>query len=354
LDDIFEIQDEITLAIVDALKVKFLGKQRPDLIKRYTSNAEAYQLYLNGRYHYNKWTEDGFRKAIDFYRQAVDLDPDYSPAHAEIANCLGTLLYFGYLVPNETLPAISAAVEKAITIDDSVVEAHITLAKIKFYYEWDFAGAQQEFKRAIELNPNHSEAHLFYAFYLAVMGRFDEALAEVEVARELDPISLICNLLLGHVYLIVGRHDLMAEQSKRLLRMEPDFYGSYYLSGTDSLLNREYEEAIASYRKAITLGSGPAVMGAIGYAYGASGKREEALRVLEELNQLANQQYIPSYYIALVYAGLDEMEEALKWLDKAIQERNGPLATLNRDVFFNRFHAEPRFQELLRKIGLPQ
>ena len=352
MEDIFAVQDEIAVAIIDALKVKLLGDQRANLVKRYTDNAEAHQLYLKGRYFYNKWTEDGFKKAVEFHQQATSIEPDYAPAYAEIANCLGTLLYFGYLAPNDTLPAMSATLEKALAIDESLSEAHLTLAKVKFYYEWDFAGAEREFRRAIELNPNHPEAHLFYAFYLAAVGQSDKALAEGDRAQELDPISVICNLLLGYIYVLAGRYDLVAVQSKRLFEMEPDFYGSYYLRGAASLFSRNYDDAIADYQKAIALGGGPSAIAAVGHMYGASGKREEALRVLKELSEMSNHQYVPSYYVALVYAGLDERDQAFKWLDKAVRERNGPLVMLNRDLMLVGLRTDPRFQELVRKVGL--
>jgi eukaryotic-like serine/threonine-protein kinase len=354
MEDIFEIQDEITLAIIDALKVKLLGEQKPNLIKRYTDNTQAYQLYLKGRYYYNKWTEDGFKKAVEHYQQAINTEPDYALAHAEIANCLGTLLYFGYLAPNETLPAIMAAIEKALRIDDSLAEAHLTLAKIKFYYEWDFAGAERGFRQALELNPNYSEAHLFYAFYLVAMNQDDKALIEGARAQELDPISLICNLLLGFIYLLAGRPDLVVEQSKKLLEMEPNFYGTYWLLGASRIFDGKYDEAIEAYQKTLNLGGGHSAMGMLGYIYGVTGKPDRALEIIKELSEMKERQYVPSYNIALACAGLGQRDAALDWLDKAFEERNGPLATLNRDTLLKELHSDSRFQNLLSLIGLPR
>lgn len=352
MEDIFEIQDEISLAIVDALKVKLLGDQEDAVLKRHTDNADAYQLYLKGRYHYNKWTEEGFKKAIEYYRQAVSLDPGYAAAYAEKANSYGTLLYFGHIAPNETLPMMSAAVEKALRLDDTSVEAHLTLAKIKFYYEWDLSSAEREFKRAIELNPSHAEARLFYAFHMDAIGSFEEAVAEAKRAIELDPLCLITNLLAGFVFSLAGHSELAAQQSRKLLDLEPNFHGAYLLSGIAHALDGRYEEAIEPCKKALSLGGGCGQLGYLGYVYGASGRRSDALEAIERMEEIRKQRYVPAYYTALVYAGLGEADETLKWLEKAYEERNGPLATLNRDNPFRAYHSDPRFQDLLRRIGL--
>jgi serine/threonine-protein kinase len=352
LEDIFEIQDEISLAIVDALKVRLLGDQEDAVLKRQTDNADAYQLYLKGRYHYNKWTEEGFKKAIEYYRQAVSLDPGYAAAYAEKANSYGTLLYFGHIAPNETLPMMSAAVEKALRLDDTSVEAHLTLAKIKFYYEWDLPGAERELKRAIELNPSHAEARLFYAFHMDAIGSFEEAVAEAKRAIELDPLCLITNLLAGFVFSLAGHSELAAQQSRKLLDLEPNFHGAYLLSGIAHALDGRYEEAIEPCKKALSLGGGCGQLGFLGYVYGASGRRGDALETIEQIEEIRKQRYVPAYYTAIVYAGLGEADEMLKWLEKAYEERNGPLATLNRDNPFRPYHSDPRFQDLLRRIGL--
>jgi tetratricopeptide (TPR) repeat protein len=296
--------------------------------------------------------EEGFKKAIVYYNEAIHIDPDYAAAYAELANTYGTLLYFGHLAPNETLHMMSAAVEKALRLDDTVTEAHLTLAKIRFYYEWDFPGAEREFKRAIELNPSHAEARLFYAFYLDALGRFDEAALEAKRAVELDPLSLIINLLAGFVYFLASRNQLAEEQSRKLLDMEPNFHGAYLLLGMTYVLTERYEEAIDPYKKALSLGGGPGQLGYLGFVYAAAGRRSDALEVIAQLDEIRKQRYVPAYFTAVIYAGLGEVDEAFKWLEKAYEERNGPLAILNRESAFNAMHSDPRFQDLLRRIGL--
>jgi len=352
MEDIFEIQDEISLAIVDALKVRLLGDQQAAVLRRPTENTQAYELYLKGRYYYFKWTEEGFKKAIEYYQQAISLDPAYAAAYAELANTYGTLVYFGHLPPNETLPLVTSAIEKALELDDNVMEAHLTLGKIKFYYKWDFAGAEREFRRALDLNPNYAEARLFYAFYMASCGRFEDAVIEANRAIEMDPLSLTVSMLTGFCFFLTGRFELAQEQARKMIEIEPNFHGAYWLSGIICMLTGRFEDAIEPYKKAISLGAGFGLMAYLGFVYGASGKRPDAMAVIEKLDEIRQHRYVPAYNTAIVYAGLGDADEMFRWLEKAYEERSGPLAILNRDKTFIAYYDDPRFQDLLRRIGL--
>lgn len=354
MDDVFEIQDEISLAIVDALKVKLLGEEKAALLKRYTDNAEVYQLYLKGRFYFYKQTEEGLSKAIECYEQALAIEPSYAPAYAELANVYGTLLYFGFLSRNEALPKAAAALEKALALDPDLAEAHLILAKKNLHYEWDWQAAGQEFRRAIELNANSAEAHLFYAFYLGDMGRSDEAIVEGKLAQTLDPLSLHINWGLGFIFLQARRHSDALEQGRKLLEMEQNFFGGHSLIGTVHYLKGEYEAAIAECRKALALGGGPTVLASLGYAYGLSGRRDDALEVIERLREMRRQGHVPASSVAMVYVGLDDKDHAFEWLERAYEEGDGSMASLGVNNTLDSLRADPRFQDLLSRVGLPQ
>jgi serine/threonine-protein kinase len=352
MEDIFAIEAEMAGEIAEKLRLKLSSGTKKRLSKRSTENTAAYQLLLKGRYHFGKHTEEGLKKAVEYFEQALDEEPDYAPAHAELAKTYSALLYWGYLSRDEALPRVSAALDQALRLDPTLAEAHLVLAEMKFHYEWDWSSAEREFERAIQLNPNYAEARLDYAFYLADMERFDAAIAEARRAQELDPLSLFTLMGVGFVYAMARRADDALNQGYKLLEMEPNFFGAHWLIGTAYTLKGKYDEAIAAQQKALSLGGGPILLTSLGTLYGLSGRRDEALQVIEELLKMRDQGYVPASNLAAVYAGISETDQAFEWLERAYEERNSTLTSLRVNSALDNLRPDPRFMDLLARVGL--
>lgn len=353
MEDVFDIQDEITLAIVDALKLTLLGEQKESLLKRHTENTEAYRLYLKGRYHFNKWTAEGLRSSIEFFEQAIALEPNYALPYTGLADTYGTMRFFGYVSPAAAQQKTSESVERALELDDTLAEAHLMRAKNEYFYQYNFPAAVREYRRAIELNPNSSDARIFYAYcLLQYKQRVDQALAEAERALELDPLSLVVNMIYAFLFIQAGRYDEARNQALKLLELEPNFYGSHWVIGGALLKKGLYEDAIAECEKAMSLGGGSQAMGLLGYAYGAIGEPDKAGTLIERLMEQRGQGFAVAYQIATVYAGLGDSEKALEWLEKAYEERGGGLTALKVDPAFDDVRSDRRFQDLLSRVGL--
>ncbi|HEY0657582.1 MAG TPA: protein kinase, partial [Pyrinomonadaceae bacterium] len=312
--DIFDVQDEITLAVVDALKVKLLGEEKADLLKRYTDNTEAYELYLKGLYHNNKYTPEGWTRAIEYFDEAIRREPEYAAAFAAKAHCQHYLYYYAVVPPDEIVPQWRATTNRALELDERVADAHLSLAKFYFYRERDWERAEREFKRAIELNPNSALAHQFYGMFLASRRRMDEAIREGEIALELDPLSLVVNLHIGWVYWSANRFDDTFRQATRMIEIEPNFFGAYLHLGTAQLAKGNYEEAVEAFRKSSVLGGTTYVLSFLGWAYALAGKREEAFVVIDQLLDAKKQQFTPAFNIARVYSGLGLTDKTYEWL----------------------------------------
>lgn len=359
MKDIFDVQDEITLAVVDALRVKLLGEDKAALLKRYTDNAEAYELYLKGRYFYNKYTAEDLQKGIEYFERAIEKEPEYAPAYAGIGFCYGALWYFGFFAPQEIMPRWRAVINKALEIDSDLADAHLSLASIHFYYEWDFAGAERDYQRAIGLNPNSPDAHWRYGHFLAALERFEQAVSEGRRALELDPLSLVVKFFMVRIYWIANRLDDALGQAQMMIELEPSFPGAYVVMGGLFLQKGMYEEAVKSYQKALTLhGFVGSVLSYLGAVYGIMGRRDKAHDALSQLLEMRKTRYVTAYGIACVYGGLGENDKAFEWLEKAVEEKNGEMVFLKREVEANLFsesvRQDPRFADLLRRIGLPQ
>ena len=351
--DIFDIQDDISLAIVAALKVKLLGAQKAAILKRYTDNTEAYQLYLKGRYHFSKYTEEGFRKSVEYFEQAMGREPEYAPAWTGLASSHLGLWLFGHLYPNETLPKVKMAITRALALDDCDAPSHALFALLKLYHDWDWTGAEREFQRAIELNQNNAEAHEYYGFGLAVVGRSEEAVAEGNRALELDPLSLRTNLDVGSIFRHAGQNDRLLEQGRKLIEMEPNFFGGYYLIAWGSWDNGRYEQAAAAYAKAFALGATRSSLAYLGCLYGIVGQREKAQQILSQFEELSALRYVPNLYLAIVYAGLGEADRAFEWLERAYVEREGGLLIFKHAApRIPAISRDPRLADLFRRIGL--
>jgi serine/threonine protein kinase/tetratricopeptide (TPR) repeat protein len=353
MEDIFALQDEISLAIVDNLKIKLLGDERDSIVKRYTEDIEAYNLYLQGRYFWNKRTREGLRKSVEYFEQAIEKDPVYSLAYAGIADSFVTIGDYLYLPPKEVFPAAREAALKALELDEELAEAHNALAAIKKYYDWDWQGAEREHKRAIELNPNYPTAHQWYAEFLSARGRFDEAFAEVKRAQELDPLAPIKYVSAGVIYWMAKQYDQAIEQCKKALELEPDFFiafeylaGSYFHKGMydEFMLNREKFMALS--------GRSPKEIEDFRSAYIKAGIKGAIQSELNYFKKLSEQQYVSPLSIGVLYALIDEKDQAFEWLDKAFEEGSPFLVYLRHYPDLDNLRSDPRFKALLKKIGL--
>ena len=356
LSDIFSVQEEIAKEISEKLRLRLTSHERKRLTKRYTQNTEAYQLYLKGRYHWNRRTEEGLKKGIQYFEQAIAKDPGYALAYAGLADCNALFGCGGYagLAEKEAMSKASAAAGMAREIDDTLAEAHTSVAFVKFRFEWNWPEAESEFKRAIELNPKYPTARHWYATYLMAMGRSEEAFAEIKRAQELDPLSLTISAGVGRLLGVARQYDRAIEQLQKTIEMDPNFVRARFDLGLMYAESGRYDEAHAEFQSAINIsGSTIEILPALGFTYGLAGKRTEALKVLEELNEQSKRRHVSAFLIAVVYIGLGEKNQALDWLEKAHEERNNSLPFLNVDPIFDSLRSVARFQDLLRRIGLP-
>ena len=351
--DILSLQKEVTKAIAKEIKAKLTPHEKAHLDNFHRVKPEAYQAYLKGRYFWNRRTPDGFNKGIEYFNQAIAIDPNYAPAFAGLADCYNLLDDYNVLPPNESIPLAKAAAEKALAIDSTLAEAHASLGFALVRYDWDWNGAEQEFKRAIELKPNYADAYHWYALQLAMMGRFKEAINEVYEAQKLDPLSLIINANIGWLYFFEKKYDLAEEQLKRTLEMDPDFISAHVKLGWVYEHQGKYDEAFAQFKKALALyGDEDETLGLFGNCYAMSGKRAEAQKILNDLIAQSKQRYVSAYWIAIIYASLGEKDRVFEWLNKAAVERNVGLIWLKVEPKLDHFRSDPRFFELLRIIGL--
>ena len=354
--DILAVQQDIATNIAEKSRLRLTREEQKRLTKRYTENTEAYQLYLKGRYFLSKRTEEGIKKSIEHFQQAIAIDPNYALAFAGLADSYKTFGgHLGFLSPQEFYPRVKAAAIKALEIDETVAEAHTSLAEYRMYYEWDWPGAEREYKRALELNPNYATAHQEYANYLEGVARLDEAIAERKRAAELDPLIPFTVADVGYPFYYARQHDQAIEHFRRGLELDPNFFWGYLWIGQAYIEKRMYNEAIAEIEKAIALSAdNTRTIATLGYAYGVSGKRGEAQKVLDQLKQRSEQSYVSPYFIALVYTGLGDKDQAFEWLEKAYNERHPYLAFFKVEPVFDTLRSDPRFADLLRRIGLSQ
>jgi len=357
MQDIFDVQDEITLAIVDALKLKLFSEEKAALLKRYTDNPEAYQLYLQGRYCYNKYTPEYFQKGIEYFEQAIELEPEYAPAYAGLGFCYGAQFYFGGLAPDQIVPKLKALTSAALRIDDSLADAYLSRASVEFYFDWDFDAAESDHQRAIELNPNSPDAYWRYGHFLALCGRSDDGIRFGERAVELDPLSLVAQFFLARIYLLSQRADKGFAVLRKMEAIEPNFAGVFTQSGGLFLQTGEYDKAIEAYKKALTLGHFvvPA-MSYLGAAYGVAGKRDDAYEIVDQLLEKNKAQYVPPFCIARVYSALGENDKAFEWFEKAFAERSGEMVALKSETLAhlmgNTIIRDDRFRDLVQRVGM--
>jgi serine/threonine protein kinase len=342
MEDVFAIQDEIAWEIVKALKITLLGEKEAPLIKSYTDNSEAYQAYLKGRFYWNKRTEEGMRKSIEYFEQAIEKDSSYALAYVGLADSYIVLGEFLFISAKEAFPKAKEAAAKAMEIDDSLGEAHNSLAAVKRDFDWDWKGAEKEHKRAIELSPSYATAHQWYGEFLTLMGRFDEGLKEIKRAQALDPLSLIINAVGGQFFCFARDYDKGIDQCNKTLEMDPDFRPAHIYLMMNYLGKGMYQEALREAQKTnnqVTIAS----------IYAMMNRKEEARRLLADI--LKHPQQIEAE-IAEVYFRLGENEEGWKWLEKAYDERSYTLTWLKVHPRYDNIRSDPRFQAMLKKMGL--
>jgi TolB-like protein/Tfp pilus assembly protein PilF len=356
LTDIFALQDEIVKEITATLRLRLTGEAEKRLAKRYTANPEAYQDYLKGRYWWNKRTKEGLNKGIEYLQQAVAKDPTYALAYDGLADCYSLLAYYGFVDSKEGYPRAREAALKALEIDDSLAEAHTSLVFVKTFYDWDWSGAERESQRAIELNPRYATAHQWYGDALIQMGRLQEAIAEEKRAVELDPFSLVINRDLGDALYLARQYDQAIEQYRRTLELDPNFITVHGGLGAAYLHKSLYKEGIAEFEKELAISPHSAyALAGLGYANAVTGRRAEAQKLLDQLNQRSKQEYVPAVFRAQIYAGLGEKDQAFEWLEKSYEDRSiANLAEIKVDPQFDPLRSDPRFQDLLRRMNLPQ
>ncbi|HEX8773169.1 MAG TPA: protein kinase [Pyrinomonadaceae bacterium] len=354
MTDIFAIQEEIAREISEKLRFKLTGEEQKQLAKRHTDNTEAYRLYLKGRYNWNKRTPEGFKLGIEYFKEAIDLDSGYALAYAGLADSYNMLGNYSELAPPDAFPRAKTAAIKALRIDETLAEARASLAYAMNGYEWDWKGAGAEFKRAIELKPNYATAHYWYAtVHLAALGKLDEAISEMTEARELDPLSLIINTNLGWIYYFARRYDDAAKQIHKALEIDENFNVAYFKLGQVYERQGRYEEAIAQYRRAMQLSSNLWIMPGLGHALAMTGQRDAARQILDELIEMSRERYVSPYFIAEVYRGLGEIDRTFEWLEKAYEHHSDWLVWLGVEPALDGLRRDPRFTDLMRRVGLP-
>jgi TolB-like protein/DNA-binding winged helix-turn-helix (wHTH) protein/Flp pilus assembly protein TadD len=352
LRDTLALQNEVARTIAEQIRINLTPQEDAVLRASKVMNPEAYEAYLKGRYFWNKRSAAGLKEAIDYFNQAIEKDATYAQAYTGLADSYALLgdWEYGVMAPKEAFPRAKAAARQALELDNSLSEAHTSLAFCLDVFDWDWVSADREFRRAIDLNPGYATAHHWYAWHLIVRGQNDEAIAEMKKAENLDPLSLIISTDMADALLIAHHDDESMQQSRKAMDMDPNFALAHYQLGQAFVQKRMYKEAIAELQKAIELSGGNSTFASnLAYTYAVSDRKAEALRILIDLKNRSHG-FSNSSEIALIYAGLDEKAQAMTWLEKAYQERFNP-SILKRPAF-DRLRSEPQFLDLLRRIGL--
>ena len=353
LADIFAIQEDIAREISDRLRLKLTGTEKQRLARQPTNSPEAYEDYVKGRYHWNRRTPESLQKARDMFQSAIDKDPAYALAYSGLADTYAQLVDYAGMAPRPALDRAKAAAEKALAIDPSLAEAHISLAWLVQRLSWDWEGAEREFRRAIELNPGYATGHHFYSNYLASMGRPEEALAENRRAWELDPLSLIVYNAKGRILVTARRYDQAIEAYHKPLEMDPSFFPSRRQFGMAYAAQGRYPQAIAEFQKALRLWPEDTfAQGQLGNAYARAGQKSEALAVLNSLKERAKRGYISAYDLAAVAAGLGDRDQAIAWINQAYEDHAEWLTFVKVEPWMDPLRSDPRFQDLLRRMRL--
>jgi eukaryotic-like serine/threonine-protein kinase len=352
-NDILRTQEEIAREISDSLRLRLTGEQQKKLAKHYTENTAAYELYLKGRYYWNKRTGEGFQKAIGQFEQAIAKDPKYALAYAGLADCYTLMPAWALMPPNEGHPKAKQAAERALSLDETLAEAHTALAHTLHNYDWNWIGAEKEYTRAIQLNPNYATAHHWFSNLLSDLGRGDEAIAEKKHALTLDPLSLVINADLGNILYHQRKYDEAMAQLQKSLELDSNFPLAYQFLGYVYEKQNRFDEEISACKKAIEVSQDSLELRAeLARALALAGHKDEAKNILDNLLKRAEKEYVVAYEIAMIYDGLGKKDEAFLWLEKAIQERSYQVSSLAVDPRLDSLRSDPRFKPLLTRLGL--
>jgi TolB-like protein/Tfp pilus assembly protein PilF len=351
--DVFSVQDTISQKVVEALALKLNPEDQKRLTRRYTDNLDAYQLYLTGRFHYGKLSPPELTKSIGYFEQAIALDQNYALAYYGLAESYRSIAMVGDLRPKDTFPQAAAAARKAIELDPSLAEPHVTLEFVLTWFEWDWEGAEKEARRAIELNPNLPFAHIALAQVLAAKGRFEEALEHASRARQLDPVSPLMMAFNGSALIEVKRYDAARDLLQHALELNPEFWLAHHFLGHLYTVQGKYPEALAELDLAVQYSHGNSdATSARAYIWAITGEKAKAQQTLEELKQEATQRYIPPASIAVIFYGLGDLDQTFAWLEKGCEERDPHLTFLRDDSKWDRIRGDPRFISILQRVGL--
>jgi len=352
--DIFAIQDDISNEISEKLKLQLTHAQKKKLTRHQTEDPEAYRIYLKGRHHWNKWTEEGFYKAIEYFHQAVEKDPSYALAHAGVADSYVLLGWNSYLPPKDAFPKAKAAALTALQFDPDLGEAHTPLAAVFWLYDWHWPEAEKEFKRSLELNPAYPTANHWHAEYVMTMGRHAEAIAQMKNSQTLDPLSLIINVAIGWAHYMARRYDEALEQLLQTVDLDPNYPVTYWILGLVYRTTGRYDLAITEGEKGAQLSGGsPLVRASLAHSYGKAGRTKEARQILDDLTSVATCKYVAPHFFAGIHIGLGENDLALDCLEKSYEEHSHWLIYLHIDPTMDDLRCEPGFQDLLKRVGLP-
>ena len=354
LQDVLALQDDVARSIADEIKAHLTEQEQTILTSKKTVNPEAHENYLRGRFYLNKWTPEGNEKAIEYFQQALSEDANYAAAYAGLADSYTLLGYYGIRAPNEVFPRAKVAAQKALELDDTLSEAHNSLALIIANYDWDWARSEQEYKRALELNPSYVTAHIWHAFHLVYGGNFPDAIVEARRAQELDPLSLITSTTVANILYDGQKYDEAIEENRKVLDLDPGFRWAHHSIGEDYVEKGMFKEGIAE----LTMGldperRNPHFLGKLAYGMARGGDRSGAVKIIEDMIRQSRQRYIPPSQIAAVYAGLGDKEQVMAWLEKAYTMRDSWLPGIGVDAPFNPLHSDPRFREFVARIGVP-
>jgi Tfp pilus assembly protein PilF len=351
--DIFAVQDEIAQRVTEKLSGRLTGAQQQDITKRYTVNVEAYDLYLKGRSFTNQVVGENLTRAIPLFDKAIALDPQFALAYAARAETYFNLGDLSLRMSDAKLKAKQDA-EIALSIDNKLVEARTTLANLKFQYDWDFSGAEQDFKQAIALNANYAEAHHQYAWYLAMIGKETESLAEMTLAQQLDPMSPAISVDLSLPLFLSRRFDETAALARKDIDMFPNFFLTHLVLGNALFFKGDHAEGIKEIEKAKELEPTPHLKGMLAFHYARGDRKDEARKLLQDLQEQAKVRYVAPYWIAMIYVGLDEKDNAFEWFEKAYEERSWFLIFIKMDPLMDSVRSDLRYTNLIRRIGFPQ
>jgi serine/threonine protein kinase/tetratricopeptide (TPR) repeat protein len=356
ISDVIAVKQAIAREVTEKLKLKLSGEEQRQLVQHDSTNAEAYQFYLRGRYFWNKRTPDGIKRAFEQFQQAIERDPHFALGYVGLADSYTALTFYNFAAPHEAMPKAKESALKALALDNTLAEAHASLAHIMMNYYWDWATAEKEFKHSMELKPDYATAHQWYAIhYLTATGRLDEALQEMKKALEFEPASLVMNTFMGATLYYAGRYDEAIDQCRRTIEMDPNFAVGHWHLGLAYEQKQVFDAAIEEFQRAVSLSGGsPLMRAALGHAYAMSQKTYEANKILDELNELSTQQYVSPYELATIAVALGNNEKAFQLLERAYTERSFHLVNLNVSPQFKSVRSDPRFKDLVRRINLPR